>query len=403
MTPTSVGLVLVEGRGADGATVHHDAFDIPTSGRVTGGVSRLASAAVSRTEAIADAGGYRLHSIGLTWSSDADMEASLLLESLTRSGFDNVVAVRLPEATEALARGIGRVTGYDVTAVCVVEPEAVIVLVVDTRDGGVRTSVNNMLETDDDLLRWLAGVFDRDDWLPEALVVVGSAHDLAAITSRLERALSLPVFTPDEADVALARGAALAAAGHSEFTDAQPAVVPGDAHAGGSRSPLYIGALTMLVGGVLTLVVSLSIAVGLRLTPDKMSGQAEHRQVANTAGMPPVAQVEAPSVPPPAARVEPPPAEVPPPVPDAQPQLADPIPAAAPFDSGTVSPPPAALPEIPPADPPAAAPVPPPPPLSVPPAVPQAPSRHGPLLTRILDQVAPAVPAPPPDGQPPSP
>ena len=78
----------------------------------------------------------------MTWSEDADAEASLLLKSLTDSGFDNVVPVRLPEATEALAWGIAEVIGYDVTAVCVIEPETVIVLIVHRGEGRVQTAVN---------------------------------------------------------------------------------------------------------------------------------------------------------------------------------------------------------------------------------------------------------------------
>jgi len=128
MTPTTVGLVLVEGQEADGATMDKDEFAVHERGLVSAvNTSEKAAAAVMRTEAIAAARGHRLHSIGVTWSEDADTEASLLLESLSESGFDNVVAVRLPEATEALARGIAGVIGYEITAVCVIEPDSVVV------------------------------------------------------------------------------------------------------------------------------------------------------------------------------------------------------------------------------------------------------------------------------------
>ena len=128
MTPTTVGLVLVEGQEADGATMDKDEFAVHDRGLVSAvNTSEKAAAAVLRTEAIAAARGHRLHSIGVTWSEDADTEASLLLESLSESGFDNVVAVRLPQATEALARGIASVIGHEITAVCVIEPDAVVV------------------------------------------------------------------------------------------------------------------------------------------------------------------------------------------------------------------------------------------------------------------------------------
>ena len=91
MTPTTVGLVLVEGQEADGATMDKDEFAVHERGLVSAvNTSEKAAAAVLRTEAIAAARGHRLHSIGVTWSEDADTEASLLLESLSESGFDNV-------------------------------------------------------------------------------------------------------------------------------------------------------------------------------------------------------------------------------------------------------------------------------------------------------------------------
>ena len=129
MTPTSVGLVLVEGQDADGATMDRDAFDVYDGALPT---CEQATAAVLRTEALAANRGRRLHSIGVTWSEDADAEASALMKSLSESGFDNVVPIRLPEATEALARGMAAVIGYETTAVCVIEPDSVISIVVNT-------------------------------------------------------------------------------------------------------------------------------------------------------------------------------------------------------------------------------------------------------------------------------
>ena len=101
MTPTTVGFVLVEGQDADGATIDRDAFAVKADGRVNAvDTSRQAATAVRRTNALAAARGHRLHSIGVTWSDDADAEAALLLESLTESGFDNVrcPVVVAPEA-----------------------------------------------------------------------------------------------------------------------------------------------------------------------------------------------------------------------------------------------------------------------------------------------------------------
>ena len=217
VTPSAVGLVLVEGQDADGATMDRDAFEVGSRGRSSAlQTSEQAAAAVLRSEAIAATRGHRLHSIGVTWSDDADTEASLLLKSLTDSGFDNVVPVRLPEATEALARGIAEVIGYGTTAVCVLEPETVIALIVHLRDGAVQTSVNHRIVTEEHLIRWLSTVFTRADWQPEALVMVGSGGD-DELMPILEDALSVPVFAPAEAQLALARGAALASAQNVDF------------------------------------------------------------------------------------------------------------------------------------------------------------------------------------------
>ena len=187
-----------------------DAFEVGVRGRSSAvETCEQAAAAVLRSEAIAATHGHRLHSIGVTWSDDANTEASLLLKSLTDSGFDNVVPVRMPEATEALARGIAEVIGYDTTAVCVLEPETVIALIVHLGDGAVQTSVNHRIDTEEDLIRWLSTVFTRADWQPQALVMVGSGGD-DELMPILEDALSVPVFAPAEAQLALARGAALA-------------------------------------------------------------------------------------------------------------------------------------------------------------------------------------------------
>src|SRR5690242_3062393 len=301
-----------------------DAFDVGVRGRCSAlQTSEQAAAAVLRSEAIAATHGHRLHSIGVTWSDDANAEASLLLKSLSDSGFDNVVAVRLPEATEALARGIAEVIGYGTTAVCVLEPETVIALIVHLRDGSVQTSVNRRIVTEEDLVRWLSTLFTRADWQPEALVMVGSGGD-DELMPILERALSVPVFAPAEAQLALARGAAMASAQNveSSFVD--------EAHQfevnhfeqqnpeERRRRPLgQTGPLALLVAGVLTFTVSASVAVGLQLVPKKETASSEPQPAAKVSPEPPavVTQMQAPlPVAPPVAAPPPEvvPAEAPP-------------------------------------------------------------------------------------------
>ena len=282
VTPSAVGLVLVEGQDADGSTVDLEAFEI-VSGRhsTPSQTSERAATAVLRTEAIAATRGHRLHSIGVTWSDDADTEASLLLKSLTECGFDNVVPVRLPEATEALAWGIAEVIGSEVTAVCVIEPDTVIMLIVHSSEGAVQTAVNHAIDTEDALLRWLSAVFTRADWGPEALVVVGSGGDLDALMPRLETVLSVPVFAPAEAELALARGAALASA-HNSNQFMQMDRVAERAPRVRRRPLAQTGPLAMLVAGAVTFVVSVSVAVSLEMTPERVAASSEPTPAAKT-------------------------------------------------------------------------------------------------------------------------
>ncbi len=383
MTPTAVGLVLVEGHEVDGATMD----------------PKQAAAAVRRTQTLANARGQRLHSIGVTWSDGADTEASLLLESLSESGFDNVVPVRLPEATDVLARGMADVIGYDTTAVCVIEPETVIVLVVHTPEDAVQTAVNHALDSDDSLIGWLSAVLERTDWAPEALVLVGSAGDLDALAPRLEEALEMPVFAPAEAQLALARGAALASARSGDFTFADIDDRPDDDTAERRRWPLsHVGAVTVLVAAVLTFVVSGSVAVGLQFT-SRETGPADPQRSADTSATPAAVQpgplpLSVPAAAPPAP---PPPAELP----VADVPLAPPP--AEPVDPPVVSAPDLYVPaaerpvELPAAEPAAPvlqepiAPAPLPPPVQAPvppPPVAQVPVERPGILRRIKDKLA---------------
>lgn len=424
VTPSAVGLVLVEGQDADGSTVDREAFEIVSGRHSTPfDTSEKAAAAVLRTEAIAANRGQRLHSIGVTWSDGADAEASLLLKSLSDCGFDNVVPIRLPEATEALAWGIAEVIGYDVTAVCVIEPDTVITLIVHSGEGAVQTAVNHAIDTEESLFRWLSTVFARADWRPEALVVVGSGSDLHGVVPRLEGILGVPVFVPAESELALARGAALASAHNTEFMQiGRTAERPPRER---RRSLATTGPLAMLAVGAVTFVVSVSVAVSLEITPERDVAASEPRPAAKASPEVESAAVRAALPATPSAAIPAPIAEAPLPPPEAPPvetpteAIPVDIPEAPPVDG---VPPEAPVDALPPE-----APVLPPPPIeALPPgAIPPAPGlipaeptpvpqeRPG-LLTRIRDRLSniggpdetPAVqqaPVPPAPGAPPPP
>ncbi|WP_370062671.1 hypothetical protein [Mycobacterium sp. MAA66] len=427
MTPTSVGMVLVEGNDADGVTVERDAFEVLNS--------EDATAAVLRSESLAATRGLRLKSIGVTWSEDAGREASMLMRILSESGFDNIVPVALPEATEALARGIADALGFRTTAVCTIEPDRVITLIVhsmDTADGAVHTAFNCAIDSDESLISWLSTVFTRADWQPEALAVVGSAGDFAEVLPLLQDALSVPVFSPDEAELALARGAAMASAQTAEFALPEPyhfGHVLGSGYWGDDRRVLGLESsgrharhvrpkkwsgstlpLAMLVTGSVAFVVSVSAAVSMQFIPDR-----HIRTVPAAAAVPVVQQVPAPPpivVPPVAPAlvvVTPEPSEAPSPAVEQAPTVDQMPPAAPEGQANAVPADAAAAPAALPAAVPSAADAPPPAPdATVPDPATTAEPAPKTLRSRIMDRLhgvtEPApVDAPPPADAPPSP
>jgi hypothetical protein len=447
MTSASVRIVLVEGASGDGATIDHAEFDLATLHRAAeGSPIDLVVDVVLGTQASADAGGHYPRAIGVTWTDDAYTDASMLLESLATEGLYDVVAVPGVDAAEALALGIAHVVRCEEVAVCIAEPDAALLAMVKTNNGEVVDSVYGMLDSPDPdpVIDALAGILESPYWHPDGIYIVGSVHDLDLITADIAAELRAHVVSTTEAELALARGAAMASArarggaaaaallanergepGYgasaadpmgvpriarlaamqdSTSSDDDPAAEPG------ARRPWALSranALTsVLVAAVLTFVVSLSVAVGLRFAPNHGAATAAHPGLANTSGPPPIAQPtpvpDAPQAPlgavPSApdlatsAPEEPPPAmpdpalevtqqvqqvAVAPPAPDASPPV---DPQAAPPAADPAAPPPASQPGAPPAasppvvSPPAAS----PPPADVPP------DQHLTLRERIL-------------------
>ncbi|MGU3501572.1 hypothetical protein ACLBYA_22455 [Mycobacterium sp. C31M] len=414
MTPTSLGVVVVDGDDtAVGAG--RESFEVRVDGSDVRAATEQATAAVG---AIAAARGQRLKSIGVTWSDDADAEASVLLASLSRSGFGNVVPIRLPEATEALARGMADVIGYQTSAVCVIEPDAAIALIVNTGDGAVQTAVNHGIDSDESLIGWLSTVFTRADWQPEALVVVGSAGGFDAVLPRLEEALSVPVFAPAEAPLALARGAALASSTSIDLPFSLDLPTEGRSGRHAAKEPAFNSSRVLtglLIAGVVTFVVSASVAVAVETSPQRETAAPEPAALVEDAPAVPVRKTApSPAAPigevrSPLAEALTPPVEFVPVVPQAPvesvPQApVEPVPQAPVQEVNTVyepAPIQAPLPEpalAPAPVPPVAAPpvaVPPPvPPVGTPPQVYEAPKK--PLLQRIRDRLRIGGPEQPP-------
>lgn len=398
MTPTTVRMVLVEGEKADGVTVDHDVFDVNGGdGSATMSAADQVVAAVLGTQESAAAGGHQLKATGVTWTDHSD--ASALRDALTAHGIDDVMLVSEGHAAAALAQAVGHAVGYDTTALLFIDRDAATLSVVKTDDGSVVKVLGRSLHSSDAMavLSEMAAAVDAQDAAPQAMFVVGAGVDVSSVKAHLENLVSLPVSAPDEPELALARGAALAAANapaleastvglaYSQDPDGTTA---GSAYAGlaalptemapvgteldafesvaddlpvdeGRKPFLLVGsALTSIfVIGVVALVISL--AVSIRPTVDQRPAPAQGAVVpaapVKPAAPAPVPEAQpAPQAPPPA----PPPETIKAPIPVVQeaPQprtvVVDQQPAAVPQAPPPAAPAPA--PEAPPPPPPAA-------------------------------------------------
>lgn len=260
MTSAAVRWVLAEGITGEGATVDRGALELAGSVDPDDLLDVLLS----------NEPDHRMHAIGLTWTNAAADAASAVLDALRARGHDNIIAVSELEAGDVLASGIAGIAEYEDIAVCIVEPDSAVVAIVDS--GGVRVDRLGRPSDGSDVVELPSSVMamlELDDWHPDSVFVVGSAEDLDLITSTLEAVTDAPVFSAAEADLALARGAALASA----------RAVTG-LETGGWHRPSRIRALTTVVAAAaVTLVVSLSVALVMSLSPH---ADAEQPNAANT-------------------------------------------------------------------------------------------------------------------------
>ena len=315
MSSKDIRGVLVDGETGEGAQVDRRVLDL---------VDDDASDAEAFLESLV--AGEDLHTVGLTWSPDAEPVAIKVRETLEVLGAGApVVAVPDVEAAEALARGIAELTEYDFLIVCIVEPDAAIIATVD----GFRVTVECVDGVDSATLIDRARAVVRSARpSPDAVFVLGSA-DTDELVSALTEATSQPVLTATEADLALPRGAALASARATNGSDV-PVVAPQISRVG-LLSSVLAAAVVVFVGSVALLLGRHPTPVS-RAQPPRSSAAVETvqppappRKTPNTLALrltrEPVTAV-APPAPQPAPQPAPPaPAYVPPPPP--KPRLRD--------------------------------------------------------------------------------
>lgn len=252
MTPTTVRMVLVEGEKADGVTVDHDVFDVTTTdGSATSSAADQVAAAVLGTQESAAASGHHLKSIGVTWTHHSD--AAALRDTLAARGIEDVMLVSATHAAASLAQAVGRAIGYDTTAVLFIEKDTATLSVVKTEDGSVVKVVSRDLHDSDAMAVFteIAKSVESAESPPQGLFIVGSGVDARAVKAHLENLVTLPVSAPEEPELALARGAALASA-HAPEMEASTAGLAysqdPDGTTAASASPGLAGAATQMAG-----------------------------------------------------------------------------------------------------------------------------------------------------------
>lgn len=420
MTPTTVRMALVEGDKADGAIVDHDTFETSSEAGSATPVEQVVSAVLGTREG-AEEGGHKLASVGVAWS-DHDAAAQLR-DALAAAGVKDVMLVSELHAAASLAQAAGRSVGYDSTGLLFLDKDTATLSVVQSSDGSISKVLSRSLHCTDamDVLTEMASAVAAQDAPPQGMFVIGSGVDVAAVKNHLADLVDIPVNAPGDADLALARGAALASAGAPTFDAATAglaySMAPAGAGAGagalmaadefgfddlgdvpvvsqGRKPFLLVGsALTSIfVVGVVALAISLAVSI-------KPTG--EQRPAPPQAAVAPSIRAEAPVAPPAAA-----PPAAPAPAPVAAPPVVETMQAPAPVvvqrhveESAPIVHAPAPEPEAPaPAPAPVAAPI----PVALPAPAP-APEAPAPLIPALLPPAqvpVAAAPAPAPQTPP---
>jgi hypothetical protein len=476
MAPATVRMVLIEGENADGVTVEQDNFEVAAAGgsappatRADQVADQVIAAIIGTREGAVDSG-HQVTSTGVTWTDPAGV--AVLRDALAVRDVGSVMLVSPLLAAAALAQTVGFSIGYEHIAMLFVEPKNATLAVVDVADGSIVDLYRQPLEIRHGasqrasqgaiaarLATMVVGLDARGSWA-DGVFLIGCGTDIVSIKPALEAVTSLDVSAPEEPDMALARGAALASANAPLFASSTAALAyaldPGTGEVSPRAfGPTYLevsanadlgeGALAysaldaeddegprgrtplMMAGSALAAVCAIAVGVlVVSLTSDRPTSALRHNpraSVATPATQPPPAQLPAPSSLPPA----PPPAVAAPPAPPPAVEQAPPTrantapmttarraptphaPASVPSPVQQAAPPPVAPPPspaaAPPPSPPDAVPAPPPEPAS--PAVPARPPLtmylHVPFVTIPIPITPPpppqpAAPEPPPPG-----
>jgi hypothetical protein len=240
MAPTMVRLVLIEGRNADGVTVEEDHFAVAAGPKdkdsATSGAADRVVATIVGTREGATQGGHLLTSTGITWMDPAEVGA--LRDAIASHDIGNVMLVSPLLAAAALTRAVGDALDYEHIAMLYVERDSATLAVVGVADGSLvdvrRHPLAGAVAAElADMVAGLAAPGSRADGLFVVGCGVGCGADVLAMKAAVEAATSLNVIVPEEPDMALARGAALASANAPLFVSSKAALAA-------SLAPTYL-------------------------------------------------------------------------------------------------------------------------------------------------------------------
>nr|WP_249267225.1 hypothetical protein [Mycobacterium malmoense] len=249
MAPETVRLVVIEGQDADGVTVEQDEFEFAADGdSATAGAVDQVLAAIGGTREGALAGGYQLVSTGVTWTDPAGVGA--LRDAMARHGMGSVMLVSPLLAAAALAQTVGYALDYEHIAMLFVEPASATLAVVDVTDGSIVDLHRQQLAgpVAGELASMVAGLTARGS-RADGVFLVGCGTDIAAVKPALEAASPLAVSAPEEPEMALARGAALASANAPLFASSTAALAYALDPGTGEVSPRPLGPTYLDVWG----------------------------------------------------------------------------------------------------------------------------------------------------------
>ena len=250
MAPRTVRLVAIEGQDADGVTVEQEEFEVSTAGdRAADAIDRVIDAISGTREGVFE-GGHRLSSTGVTWTNPADVAA--LREAINANDLGDVMLVAPLLAAAALAQTVGYALAYEHIAMLFAESGSATLAVVDVSDGSIvdlhrrRITAGPGEAVAAELATMVAGL-DASGSQADGVFLVGCGIDIVSLKPTIEAATSLRVTGPEEPDMALARGAALASANAPLFASSTAALAyaldPGTGELGPpALNPTYVDA-----------------------------------------------------------------------------------------------------------------------------------------------------------------